>query len=698
MKPYYRLLPLLLAYLYIAAAGYMIITWGVSGDFNVVFDWAQFHTTLLVLLVLGASILLWVLTLWLSKKEFITKLSLSQAYAYFTALLFSITVGLVSAGIFLIYQIDIKHLVDTTEWIQHNLSTFLFSAFLLSLLTFGLMLVIGEAFLTSGIALVLFFIFAITNHYKLIFRNEPLFPNDLVQIGQMKDVIPLISDSISLPITIGIIAVCIGLLVLWFFLPKIKLKLIARIIVLIPVIFLIKSFLIYDGTFAEKYYSEYASLMPWNQNASYDHNGPVIGMVSNLKLNILEEPDTYTKGSMEKTLTSVKTVSSASTQTASSVFASMPTQADLPVKANIIFYMNETFWDPTKLDLNFSEDPLKNTRKLMEKYPSGSILSPAFGGNTANVEFEALTSYSMNYVNPGGLPYEHVLSHKDYPSFASYLDQLGYFTEAIHPNGGNLYRRQTVYPNIGFDKAEFIDDMKYTKKDNDRFVSDDSVVNEILDVVKQKKEPAFVHAVTIANHLPYGGNKYKDGTSIKVSGGNLSPDSKERVEVYSEGIKRSDQTLKRLDEEVQSLTEPTLVVVWGDHLPSLGPNLKAYKEANYGKGKKQSTNPDYYETPLLFISNFDTGLQKDVGVMSPIYFAPTIVHALDYKSNLFYNYLEEMNKKIPAFKENLYMQENGRIVNSPDDLPASTQKLLQNYHEMEFDVLSGDQYSKKKLY
>ncbi|WP_368734113.1 sulfatase-like hydrolase/transferase, partial [Bacillus subtilis] len=70
------------------------------------------------------------------------------------------------------------------------------------------------------------------------------------------------------------------------------------------------------------------------------------------------------------------------------------------VQPNIIFFMNETFWDPTNLDVKFSEDPMKNTRRLMEEYPSGQILSPSFGGETANVEFEALTSYSMSYINP----------------------------------------------------------------------------------------------------------------------------------------------------------------------------------------------------------------------------------------------------------------------------------------------------------
>lgn len=114
------------------------------------------------------------------------------------------------------------------------------------------------------------------------------------------------------------------------------------------------------------------------------------------------------------------------------------------IKPNIIFYMNETFWDPTLLDVTFSEDPLKNIRNLREKYPSGSILSPAFGGETANVEFEALTSYSMQFIQIGGLPFSHLLADEKNPSFVRYLNELGYNSEAIHPFGSHLYRRQHV--------------------------------------------------------------------------------------------------------------------------------------------------------------------------------------------------------------------------------------------------------------
>ncbi|MBJ7968231.1 LTA synthase family protein, partial [Bacillus cereus] len=85
---------------------------------------------------------------------------------------------------------------------------------------------------------------------------------------------------------------------------------------------------------------------------------------------------------------------------------------------NIIFLMSEAFWDPTKLtNLSFSEDPVPNLHHYIENFPGGQTIAPTFGGNTANTEFEALTSYSMSLLMPGSIPYQQaVTGQKEIPS------------------------------------------------------------------------------------------------------------------------------------------------------------------------------------------------------------------------------------------------------------------------------------------
>ena len=70
----------------------------------------------------------------------------------------------------------------------------------------------------------------------------------------------------------------------------------------------------------------------------------------------------------------------------------------------------------------FSEDPVPNLHHYIENFPGGQTISPTFGGNTANVEFEALTSYSMSLLKPGSIPYQQVITNKkEIPSIPTAL-------------------------------------------------------------------------------------------------------------------------------------------------------------------------------------------------------------------------------------------------------------------------------------
>ena len=56
-------------------------------------------------------------------------------------------------------------------------------------------------------------------------------------------------------------------------------------------------------------------------------------------------------------------------------------QKQLP---NIVFVMSESHWDARKLDKSIP----RNITPTINKNQVSSLLSPSFGGGTANVEFE----------------------------------------------------------------------------------------------------------------------------------------------------------------------------------------------------------------------------------------------------------------------------------------------------------------------
>lgn len=173
---------------------------------------------------------------------------------------------------------------------------------------------------------------------------------------------------------------------------------------------------------------------------------------------------------------------------------------------------------------------------------------------------------------------------------------------------------------------------------------------------------------------------------------------KSEIEIYAEGIKQSDDALKKLETEIQKLDEPTLVVFWGDHLPALGKNLQGYIEGGFGNTDEFQKSKEFYETPLLFMANFNLNMEQELGTISPMYFAPMIVDELNYKPTLFYSYLSKMKEHIPAFRKQIYLNDEGEVVHDTSSLKRDAIQYMKQYQLLEFDTLSGKQYGKESLY
>ncbi len=96
---------------------------------------------------------------------------------------------------------------------------------------------------------------------------------------------------------------------------------------------------------------------------------------------------------------------------------------------NIVLVMNESFYDPEILGKHYAHTGgdviVPNLHKLFQKYPSGYMYSPEYGGNTANIEFAAYTSLSNYWANT--IPYISSVSKiKPMPGLANTTRQLGF--------------------------------------------------------------------------------------------------------------------------------------------------------------------------------------------------------------------------------------------------------------------------------
>ncbi len=152
-------------------------------------------------------------------------------------------------------------------------------------------------------------------------------------------------------------------------------------------------------------------------------------------------------------------------------------------KPNIVLIMCESFWDPTVLNgVHFSEDIMKN----FNKYKKGEIVSPAIGGGTSNVEFEALTGLSTYFLGPGVLAY-NVYFRRDTPGIVSVLKDNGYNTIAIHPYMAEMYNRDKVYKFLGFDEFISLEGFNSDTDLKGPYVSDDRLMDKVLEILSKER-------------------------------------------------------------------------------------------------------------------------------------------------------------------------------------------------------------------
>ena len=236
---------------------------------------------------------------------------------------------------------------------------------------------------------------------------------------------------------------------------------------------------------------------------------------------------------------------------------------------NILFLQLESFIDPTTVkSIELSKDPCPNFRKLYSQYSSGELTVPACGAGTANVEFEVLSGLSVKFFGPGEYPYKSVLTEKTGESLAYDLDSIGYTSHAIHNHRAVFYNRNTVFSNIGFDTFTSLEYMKDVAKTPKNWAKDNVLTGCILDALNSTKGRDMIYTISVQGHGKYPSEKVIENPEIEV----LSAPTEElkwKYEYYVNQIYEMDQFVKELTDELAKLDEPTILVMYGDHIPAL---------------------------------------------------------------------------------------------------------------------------------
>ena len=264
---------------------------------------------------------------------------------------------------------------------------------------------------------------------------------------------------------------------------------------------------------------------------------------------------------------------------------------------NILFLQLESFFDPTLVNyLELSEDPIPNFRKLMKEYSSGYYKVPSVGAGTANTEFESITGMSLHYFGPGEYPYKSILKETTCESAPYILKNLGYTAHAVHNNEANFYGRRSIFPNLGFDTFTSAEYMKDENQKNSLGWTKDSVLtDEIVKCLDSTEGPDYVYTISVQGHGDYPSEPVLENPEITVSGA-PTDELNNKWEYYVNQIHEMDNFVKELTDKLADYPEDVVLVMYGDHLPTMGLTVEDLK------------NKYLFQTEYVMWDNF--GLKK----------------------------------------------------------------------------------------
>ncbi|MDD6268593.1 MAG: LTA synthase family protein [Oscillospiraceae bacterium] len=273
-------------------------------------------------------------------------------------------------------------------------------------------------------------------------------------------------------------------------------------------------------------------------------------------------------------------------------------------KPNVVVVMSESFADFRVFDE--LEDVIGNTYDSLDKAAemgfSGTAIAPTYASYTVRTEFELMFGLPVKSIDDPSMP-NRVLLNRPQPTIPAYYKAWGYNTAYIHPYLASFYGRNRIYANFSYDKMIFENDFTVPVEYFGTYIDDNTVMNQIEELLKESDEPMFIHTTTMQNHQPY---TQGDG---------------DEFDNYLEWIKHSSEVLEDFLVRMEEFDEPTVVLFIGDHFPSLRGDDGIYAQLGI-----TSENCDtLYEQKYILWNNFGLDYEKIPKEKVSVFYLPYIM-------------------------------------------------------------------------
>ena len=535
---------------------------------------------------------------------------------------------------FVIEAISRHSVVAAWDYMTGTPLVFLYNAFMI-FVTFSIVYLFKRRIFVRMIIGAIWVILGIANGYILLKRVTPFNAQDLKIAG---DGIALINNYCNgfevVVIAVGAVALLIWLISMWRRGGQYagKIHHIAALIGIIVcgVLYTFVTNIAIDKRVVSTYFGNIAF--------AYEDYGLPYCFSASLFNTGISEPNGYTKKAMAKIDKDGELNQTAASRSSDK----------LP---NIIVVQLESYFDVANAEFfTTSEDACPNLHNLYQNYSNGYFKVPSVGAGTANTESEVLTGMNLRYFGPGEYPYKTYSKKHPTESAATALASLGYGTHALHDNTGNFYSRANVFNNMGFDTFTSKEFMNVLQTTENGWAKDEILTHHIMEAMDTTKQEDFVFTVSVQGHGNYPETQVIENPKIKVEG--IEDEAlKNKWEYYVNQVYEMDQFVGDLIKAVEERNEPSVVVFYGDHLPTMG--LKA----------EDLKSRYLYNTNYVIWDNI--GLQKDDKNIPAYQLMSEVLNRLDIHSGTVFNY---------------HQQRKG------------TKNYLSDLELLQYDILYGKQY------
>ena len=448
-------------------------------------------------------------------------------------------------------------------------------------------------------------------------------------------------------------------------------------------------------TLLDYYHTLYIQVYSWRPLESYYRQGFLPSFISGAQTIKPSKPEDYSVSDAKKLISEYAKEYDSNNQTGGSSAARLEATKQFDEeKPTVIAIMNETFSD-LSIYQNMHADYQGPTyfKSIDDCLSRGRLYVSAYGGGTANTEFEFLTGNSMAYLGSGVYPYT-TYDLTDTENLAAQFKSLGYYTTAMHPNHGTNWNRENVYKDFGFDQFLTINDFQNAETLRG-MVTDKATYDKILELLDTNNDPQFIFDVTMQNHSGYdtGLIPYDKQMSLNIDG-----EFNSNVNEYVSLIQQSDEALEYFLNKLSNLDRKVVVVFWGDHQPFFP---DTYNDRWFTNEDDATHQERLWQTSYIIWANYDvagnsqTSHEED---LSSNYLSSELLKLIGAPLTDYQKAHLTLRQSLPALNSVGYEDAQGRWLLSSsksdetysDTIAAACEKARSDYHTMQYYMMFGD--------